>query len=192
MNLIPMKIKASVPVALVLLLAAIPASATVLEYLSIADLSERASAVIQGQVVGQRVISADGHLWTDSQVQVSEVIKGKEQRKVVVIRTLGGETANRGELVAGMARFRLGEQVLVFGRAVAPGAYVTVGACLGKFRVYKDQKGNQRVRRDFTGAAFARFDSKGRTIIRHGVTLAEQKDMALSKLLKKISQGGAK
>ncbi len=191
-----MKMKSAVAAALLILMVAAPAGATVLQYMELPEIAERSTAIFQGKVVGQRVVEADGHLWTDSQILVSETLKGKLASKLVVVRTLGGETATRGELVAGMARFRLGEQVVVFGRAVGPRAYVTVGACLGKFRIYKDLKGNERVRRDLNDAAFARFDDKGRTVISHGVTLAEQQDMPLSRLLKLISgqksAGGAK
>ncbi len=191
------RIAAQIIALFVLTLLASSANATVLKFMDLPELTEHSTAVFQGQVVGQRVVSADGHLWTDTQVKVSEVIKGSlVSGKIVVLRTLGGETPTRGEKVAGMAQFSLGEDVLLFARAVGPRQYVPVGACLGKFRLYKGPQGDMRVRRDLHEAAFARFDDKGLTIIKDGVTLVEQSDMTLSSLLKTISaqltKGGAK
>lgn len=179
-----------------LLLAALPAQSTVLLYLDIAQLAQKSSVILQGKVVGQRVIRGKEYIWTDSYVKVEETHKGKlPSNKVVVLRSLGGETPTVGMKVAGMARFKVGEQVLVFARSVGGLLLVPTGACLGKFTVYKTAQG-KRVRRDFTGASFGRFDPNGKFRLEESLSTADAGDMPLSRLVKKISaaqaRGGAR
>ena len=182
-----------------LLLSGSPAQATVLKYMGLTDLAELSTSVIRGEVIAQKVVQEEGHIWTDSSVRVSRVIRGKVAAgQVLVMRQLGGETPTRGERVAGMAQFSLGENVLVFARDVGGRFHVPVGACLGKFSVYLDDKGERRVRRHLDDAAFARFNAAGRMTIRHGVTLTQESDMTLAALLAAITprttpvEGGAK
>lgn len=183
-----------------MLLSVSPAQATVLQFMDLTELAEHATAVVRGEVISQEVVQEEGHIWTDSRVRVSTVIQGKATLgQVMIMRQLGGETPTRGERVAGMAQFSLGEQVLVFARDVGGRFHVPVGACLGKFSVYQNQDRQQRVRRHLDDAAFARFNAAGRMTIRHGVTLTQERDMALSALLAAISpktapakKGGAK
>lgn len=179
-----------------LLLWALPVGATVLLFLDIPQLTARASQVIQGEVVRQQVIVGREHIWTDSYIRVSETFKGQATPgKLMVLRQLGGETKRRGMRVAGMARFRPGEQVLVFARPAGPGLHVPVGACLGKFSIYHG-KGGPRVRRDFAGASFARHDSRGTFILEHTLNLVDAADMSYAELVHRISshqaRGGAR
>jgi len=183
----------SVVVFMGLLLAAFPARSTVLLFLDLPQLTQKSTAVIQGQVLRQRVIVDRDYIWTDSYVKVSETLKGKViPGRIMVLRQLGGETATQGMKVAGMASFRPGEKVVVFARSVGNKLFVPVGACLGKFSIYQTSKGTQRVRRDFTGASFARFDKSGKFQMEETLTKAEAGDMALSELIKKISVSQAK
>lgn len=181
-----------------LLICASPAWATVFTYMDINELADHATAVIQGEVISQKVIKEEGHIWTDSRVRVSVVFQGKATAgQVMTVRQLGGETPTLGQKVAGMAQFSLGEQVLIFARDVAGRFHVPVGACLGKFSIYLDKKGERRVRRHLDDAAFARFNAAGRMTIRDGATLVQESDMTLPALLKLIkpakgSKGGAK
>jgi hypothetical protein len=149
--------------------------------------------VIQGKVVRQQVVLEGGQIWTDSQVQVTETVKGRVlSGRTLTLRQMGGETPTLGQKVAGMAQFQLGEQVLVFARAVGNRFFVPVGACLGKFRVYRDRRGNLRARRHLRDATFARIDASGRLEIEPGVTLVEDSDMALSELLEAIAAAQGK
>ena len=180
-----------------LLLTALPARSTVLLFLDISQLTQKSSAVIQGQVIKQRVFVGKDYIWTDSFVKVTENLKGKMvPGRVMVLRQLGGETPRVGMKVAGMARFKPGEKVLVFARSAGNQLFVPVGACLGKFSIYKTAKGTQRVRRDFTGASFGRYDKRGKFQLEETLSTAEAGDMALSKLVKKIAanmaSGGAR
>lgn len=182
-----------------LLLTAPSVQATVLKFMDLTELAEFSTSVVRGEVIAQKVVEEEGHIWTDSSVRVSEVIRGKVAAgQVLVMRQLGGETPTRGERVAGMAQFSLGEDVLVFARNVGGRFHVPVGACLGKFSLYLSNKGERRVRRHLDDAAFARFNAAGRMTIRHGVTLTQESDMTLSALLAAIAprtapaKGGAK
>lgn len=176
-----------------LLLAALPARSTVLLFLDLPQLTQKSTAVIQGQVLRQQVSVDRDYIWTDSYIKVTETLKGKVMPgRIMVLRQLGGETATRGMKVAGMASFKPGEEVVVFARSVGGKLFVPVGACLGKFSIYKTSKGTQRVRRDFTGASFARFDKSGKFQMEEALSTAEAGDMALSQLIKKISSSLAK
>ncbi len=176
-----------------LLLSALPAQSTVLLYLDIPQLTQKSTAVVQGQVVRQKVIVGKDYIWTDSYVRVTETLKGGAvPGRIMVLRSLGGETPTVGMKVAGMARFKPGEKVLVFARSAGNNLFVPVGACLGKFNVYTSSKGQKRVRRDFAGASFARFDSKGKFQLEEHLSLADAGDMAMADLVKKIAASQAK
>ena len=170
-----------------LMLAALPASSTVLMYLGIDQLTDQSSAVIQGQVVRQRVVAEQDFIWTDSYVKISESLKGKlAPGKIVVLRQLGGETPRRGMKVAGMARFAQGEQVLVLARAVKDGIHVPVGACLGKYRLYRGANGSMRAQRH-CDASFARFDRGGKFRLEHSQAMHRESDLTHAQLVSKIA-----
>ena len=180
-----------------LLLSALPAWSTVLLFLDIPQLTQKSTVVIQGQVESQRVVRGKEYIWTDSYVRVTETLKGKlATGKVVIMRQLGGETPTLGMKVDGMARFKRGEKVLVFARSLGGQLYVPVGACLGKFSVYTNSKGVQRVKRDLSSTSFGRFDSSGKFTVNDSLSLADEADMTHAALVKKIaasaSKGGAR
>lgn len=176
------------------ILAALPAQGTVITYLNTKELTQRAVVVIRGTVVAQEVVQVDGHLWTDSHVRVDASLKGVLSRgKVVVVRQPGGETATRGERVAGAAPFRLTEQVLVFARKVKQ-VYMPLGMSIGKYSIYRDGQGVERVQRDLSGVALGGFDPQGRFAVRHSVKPPVQ-DVPLTRLLQAVRdyrQGGAR
>ena len=144
------------------ILVAPPAQATVMIYLNNKELTERASVVVRGMVVRKQVVEIEGHLWTDSHVRVIESLKGGLAKgHVLRLRQPGGETRTLGEHVAGVARFTVGEEVLVFARRVAS-HHVPVGMCLGKFRIVRPSSGAPRAERDLSTVAFGMFDLSGK------------------------------
>lgn len=145
-----------------------PADATVLMHVSVKEMTRQATDVVQGKVVFQSVTAQGGTIWTDSHVKVTSTIKGKSRRgRVVLVRQMGGETATRGVRVAGVARFSVGEEVLVFLEPAGGRFYKPVGMCLGKYRLTRDSRGRRWASRDLTGAAVARFDARAKLVIRH-------------------------
>lgn len=180
-----------------LLLAAPPAAATVLLHLSTDQLTARASHVVMGSVLDQDVVEAEGKLWTDTRVRVTEALAGPARPgDVLVLRQPGGETPTRGLHVAGAAQFEAGEEVLLFARPVQGQSFlVPVGASLGKYTLYVDAGGTRRARRDLAGASVARFDARGKMVI-EPVSQAPKRGVPLAALVSTIQaslkQGGAR
>jgi len=172
-----------------------PAHATVLRYLRGRQLVEQADVVARGQVVAQRVVTEGGRLWTDSTLRISRALKGKLRvGQTLVIRQPGGETATLGMHVAGVARFALHEDALIFAQSTGS-VHVPVGMSQGKYQIYRDQQGRLRARRDLAGAALAEFDARGRMSLRSSLPRADR-DVALEALLAQIraelAAGGAR
>lgn len=153
-------------VAAVLLLAATPARATVLMFMSTQELTDQSTLVVEGTVLHQEVVELD-HLYTDTYVLVSgEVHKGTASPgQILIVRQIGGVTSGLSLLVAGMARFKLGEQVLIFATPAkgpkSEGRLMVMGAALGKYTLNTDPDGIQRVRRDLSSASVANFGPNG-------------------------------
>lgn len=149
-----------------LLLVPAAAGATVLMNMSTAELTRQSSLVVEGTVLYQEAVELD-HIYTDTYVLVSgEVHKGEAARgQILVLRTLGGVSSGLTLQVAGMARFELGEQALIFASpAKGPGSdgrLMVMGAALGKYRIFTDDKGVQRGRRDLSSATVADFSPRG-------------------------------
>ena len=180
-----------------LILLALPADATVLMHKSVKEMTREALHVVQGKVVFQAVVEQGGTIWTDSHVKVSSAIKGSSRAgHVLVVRQLGGETAMRGVRVAGVARFKVGEEVLVFLKPAAGRLFKPVGMCLGKYRLSTDSRGVRWASRDLTGAAIARFDARAKLILRHQTERGHWDLLPASKLLThvraQLSKGGAR
>lgn len=149
-----------------LIFLALPVDATVLMHMSVKEMTHKAAHVVQGKVVFQAVVEQDDTIYTDSHVKVSSAIKGRARvGHVFIVRQLGGETRTRGVHVSGTARFKLGEQVLVFLSPAGKQRYKPVGMCLGKYRLSTDSRGRRWASRDLSGAAIARHDKRARVVI---------------------------
>ncbi len=161
-----------------MMLAPSPASATVLMYMTTGELTRQSTLVVEGTVLHQEVVELD-HLYTDTYILVSsKVHKGKATPgQILAFRTIGGSTSGVSLIVTGMARFKVGEQVLVFGAPAKPEGQkrlMVMGAALGKYTIYRDADGKQRVRRSTNDASIGRFDPKGKFLIdRHGLKVDE-------------------
>jgi hypothetical protein len=163
----------------------LPAQATVLTYLSTKQLTEQSNIIVRGKVFRQEAIEAERLIWTDTFVKVSEWVKGKGSvGQIVPFRQPGGETKTLGLRVAGSAVFSLGEDVLLFGKAVGA-RFVPVGMCLGKYRLVKDETGAFHARRDPNGGAIGLFDAKGKFTIKDGLKLVGTEE-PLAKLLGEV------
>ena len=178
----------SLLMSLTLLLAAGPAQATVLMFMSTQELTDQSTLVVEATVLHQEVVELD-HLYTDTYVLVGgEVHKGKATPgQILVVRTIGGHTSGVSLNVAGMPRFKVGEQALIFAApARAPrseGKFMVMGAALGKYTVYTDEEGVKRTRRDVTSASIADFSPKGQFRV-GGATAAVEKESPTLKSLR--------
>jgi hypothetical protein len=141
--------------ALTALLLAPVASATTLLAEDVASLTRSSSAVVRGTVVESKARwTADkARIVTETTVTVSERWKG-DAAATVVIQQPGGEVGEVGQLVHGVARFRPGEEIVVFLEARGPRFLVT-GMLQGKFLVEKSSDGK---------ATFARQELQGEAL----------------------------
>jgi excinuclease UvrABC helicase subunit UvrB len=109
------------------------------------DLAQRADVVVVGKVTEVKSEwSADrSRIYSNVTVLVDEHIKGDESQQSVVIATLGGEIDGVGEVYSHTARFKTGEQVIVFAAKDQRGKLRVVDGDEGRLSVTKD---------DLTGA----------------------------------------
>jgi len=165
---------------------AVPAQGTVMTYFTTSDLTEKSSEVVQGKVQQQQSVMAGGHLWTDTYIRVTETLKGKARPgQTLIVRQLGGETLTLGMRASGSATFVRGEEVLVFLRPVK-NHHVVVGMCLGKFSLRRDAAGQGMAYRDFSGAVFAHFDSRGKFQFHPNLPRITEDKMPLKRLLSDV------
>jgi hypothetical protein len=148
-------------------LAALSASATVLEELSLDEMTQRADAIVHGVVVrsGTRTVMADdgsAQLQTITQVRVLRWLKGNEGT-TVTIRERGGESQDRGMWISGTPRYAANEEVVVFLERWADRPdFRTFGMVQGKFQV-RHGLGPvpASVSRDLEGVGLARWADDG-------------------------------
>lgn len=133
------------------------AGATVARALDLEGLAVRADEVIRGTVVDQRSRwDEDGRLIvTEVEVLVDGCLKGACEAELVTVRTLGGTIGDLTMQVHGVARYDLGEEVLLYLERPDPERALrrTVGMAQGKFRlVWED--GQALAVRDTAGLRF--------------------------------------
>lgn len=126
------------------------ASALVVERMSLLELSREADLVVRARVAACKVRrSARGRLVTDVTVDVLEVLKGRLDALTLVFEQPGGVLGGRGQVVPGVPRLAVGEEVVLFlgpehDRRVGKRRLV-IGLCLGIFKTY-GREGQVRVR----------------------------------------------
>ena len=161
-------------------LASGPASATVVEPLTLDALVARATFVVRARVSRLDVIDAGGRYITRVTLAVTEPIKGEASAgQTLQVDTLGGTMGPFSQRVAGEARFVEGEDVVVCLEAVA-GRYVVLGMSLGKFTVDSLPSG-VLLRRDITGlevAVAAQAPAPARAMLPAEVPLTALRDLS--------------
>jgi hypothetical protein len=133
------------------------ASATVLRYVSIDDLVERADVVVHGRVTAVRPQRLGRLVVTDSEIRIESCIRGSCGRTITV-RQLGGELGDVGLHVSGTVRTQVGDELVVFLRRGRDGALAPLGMLQGIMRVRRVGV-ELRAFRDLGGLAFARGNS---------------------------------
>ena len=133
-------------VALGLLLAAVPASASTFLHVSREELTAKAAAVIVGDVLEvESFWSDDGRIIvTEARILVEEALVG-DSPSVVLVRTFGGTVNGYTVEAHGFPTFEKGERVVLFlehDRRVR-GAHRVLGYQEGKYRVEQDDSGQE-------------------------------------------------
>jgi hypothetical protein len=141
-----MKIRRIVlPVLLGFWLAA-PAGATTLVRMSLSQLAQASSTIVQGRVITQatRTNAGNTRVYTYTTVQLEKTLKGQPPA-TINIQQPGGTVRNFHVRVPGTALLRPGTQYVLFLEpAPAGGAYHLVGMMQGAFRVDRQRKGAER------------------------------------------------
>lgn len=124
------------------LIVASAAFATTLLAVDVPALARGADAVVIGTVTRSRARQAEGgRILTDTELKVTEVLKGKAPATVVVMQP-GGVVGDVGQRVEGVAPFRPGEEVLVFLDARGnTDHFMVTGMIQGKFRIERSSDG---------------------------------------------------
>lgn len=146
------------------LAAPLAADATIIVPRTLEEMSREAATVVRAKVVARQSAWDADHrrIHTFTELQVLQAVTGRPDATIVV-RTMGGEVGDIGMRVAGVARFEVGEEVVVFLRAdpVDAGHFQVIGMSQGKFTV--DRSGPSPIAVASTeGLAFARRTETGK------------------------------
>lgn len=133
--------------ALPVMLSVAAASATTLVQQDVAALTKASALIVRGTVtaVETRWTKDGARIMTDATVAVAETWKGAPRPTVVVMQP-GGVVGEVGQQVHGTARFRVGEEVVLF---LEPRGtrYLLSGMVQGKFLVERSSDGAARFAR---------------------------------------------
>ena len=139
-----MKTRASLLAVMLGFCLALPAGATTLVRMSLSQLAQASSIIVQGQVVAQsaRVNASGTRIMTYTTVQVEKALKGRPP-STIIIEQPGGTAGNFHVHVPGTAYLRPQMQYVLFlePRAGRSGTFHTVGMMQGAFRVYRKGSG---------------------------------------------------
>jgi len=131
------KLSRSLLTVALLLIPLLDAKATTVVMLSDTELIVNSRLIVTGKVTS--VISAwdDTHsmVWTYVEVHVDRMLKGGLSERTIVLKQLGGETADSGVRVFGQAGFTKGEHVLLYLNSGPDGSLHAAHAFMGKFSV---------------------------------------------------------
>ncbi|MEZ4473757.1 MAG: hypothetical protein R3F60_23795 [bacterium] len=123
--------------ALALVFTAGAASATIVQSLSLDDMSRKADVIVHGTVVEQATAWNDtrSRIYTVTTVEVKERLKGKGETRIR-IRQLGGTVDGITQSIVGNARLSVGEEVVVFlTQDAEKGLHYVIGMAQGKYTV---------------------------------------------------------
>ncbi len=151
----------------VLLLGGIAVRATTLARMSLDELAAAAHVVAQVQCLGSESRWEGGAIWTFTQFEVMETMKGAAPR-LITVRVPGGRVGHLQSFVDGAPRFQPGEEVIVFLERTRAGDFSVTSWIQGTFRIRRDASSGQgSVTQDSSG--FAVFDPATRKFRSAGV-----------------------
>ncbi|HSI05633.1 MAG: hypothetical protein ACAI38_11510 [Myxococcota bacterium] len=136
--------------AVVLLLLAGPAQATVLADWTLEERIAHSDSVVAGTITAQRVTRVGDDIVTESTVVVSRTLFGPERRELTVSQ-LGGTIGETTLHVEGSAHFEVGDEVVLIVKRDARGRDQLVGMSLGAFLV-KGRLARQSIRVPLMGS----------------------------------------
>src|SRR3984957_584429 len=145
------------------------ASATTLERMSVAKMTQNAQLVVRAQCPANSVAWDGGEIWTFTSFEVEDSWKGAPTgaAQQVTVRLLGGSAGNLTSTVSGVPRFRPGEEVILFLQPAARGDFSIVSWVQGTFRIHRDTRNRAEIVVQDTATfdtydpATRQFDAKG-------------------------------
>jgi hypothetical protein len=149
------------------LLVAGAALATTFRQMTLVELVSESQAVIRARCLSSESRWERGEIWTFTNFEVAEALKGNLPR-LVTVRTLGGKAGHLRSIVEGAPQFRAGEEVYLF---LAPGGrepFQIFAWAQGTFRIRIEQHtGRESVTQD--SAELAVFDPGTQKFRRDGI-----------------------
>jgi len=139
-------------VLVLLALLVVPAAlATTLARMDLDELTRTAAVVARARCLATSSRWEDGHLWTLTIFEVTEVWKSETPRTIVV-RLVGGSDGHRTVQVDGVPRFRVGEEVVLFLEFSGRGELTVTSWAQGTFRIHRNpQTREESVTQDTSG-----------------------------------------
>jgi hypothetical protein len=123
-----------------LLVLALGLQAATLEYLSLADMAAKSTAIVRGRVVSTSTDSRGSLMYTRYTIQVLELLKGPEASQVDVV-VLGGTSQGLSQTFSGAPRLSGGVDYLLFLWTGPSGLTQIIGLSQGVFELQKDGDG---------------------------------------------------
>jgi hypothetical protein len=162
--------------ALALILAGVLASsatmvtATTLERMSVAKMTQSSQLVVRAQCVANSSAWDGGEIWTFTSFEVEDAWKGAPSgaARHVIVRLLGGSVGNLSSTVSGAPRFRPGEEVILFLQPTSRGDFSIVSWVQGTFRIRRDTRSGAEIVVQDT-AAFDTYDPAARQFSAEGI-----------------------
>jgi len=143
------------------------ATATTLARMSVAQMSHAAHAIVRARCVANSAGWDADEIWTFTSFEVQEVWQGSAPARITV-RLLGGRVGNLTSSVAGVLRFRSGEEIVLFLERTPRGDFSVVSWEQGTFRIRREAAtGSENVTQD--SASFATFDPATREFETAGI-----------------------
>jgi len=155
------------------------ASASLVQALSLAELTRSAEHVFVGRVLSEQgLYDENERIVTDVQFQVEDAVKGGlAPGALVTVRRHGGVVGDVGTRVLGEPSFRTGESVVMFAaRRNRQSALRPVGMSQGAMRVYQES-GQTWVRSSAGDAAIVRRGASG-TLVRAELAVPAARPLA--------------
>jgi len=169
------------------------ASATTLERMSVAKMTQNAQLVVRAQCLANSVAWDGGEIWTFTSFEVEDSWKGAPTgaAQQVTVRLLGGSVGHLTSTVSGVPRFRPGEEVILFLQSTARGDFSIVSWVQGTFRIHRDTRSGAEIVVQDT-AAFDTYDPATRQFDAAGIRNLSVAALRLRVQSALAAQSGAK
>lgn len=164
------------------------AGASVILKMNTQQMTLLADQIVHGRVVRTKSEwdKNSRRIYTYTTLTVLESLKGKATYKEVIIRQLGGSANGIGMRVPGAAKFRLGEEVVVFLEEKKKSIPQVMGMAYGKYTVLLDDKTKKRyLVQDLKGISVANFE-KGKFRVEHAHKLKTTQPVLLESFTRQL------